>query len=483
MTFITNASIIVSGTVGKGEYAFDLNDNTSWKEEGKGASIEFNFSKTVNIDKIDIKFGGKQDQIYDIYYYAVNEYHLFQQIQSDGSKGKEWQTFDVDKFVNITKVKLVGQNDVNEIVDIRFLSEACNCTKPECECEPAPTPSPAPTPTPTPTPEPTPEPTPQPEPEDLGRVKDWGSKDKDAKNWKIVEMKDKEFKGLFKVVDGKGVNVADQFKTKKGAEKFIASKIGPEPTPNPEPTPTPNPQPPAPEPTGDVDSFGVLKVYPDADSKRFLTNNNVEFKTRHYASGKPNDNSVENTIDTKDKKFRDMEATVVIVNKGFEHDDRFSYKLRGPAHKDGQGAWYIFETSTDGKWSKGSFQVERPHPEYYQQGDKVKPLFQIDQDLKKSKIGIKAITINKTINGKEAVHLEQWINLDPITEDGKPKNDGWKKYMEIDDIGQLEKGYIVECEGTLVTMRIDGILSIDEKQKDKVPEFYFTSVREIKDKK
>lgn len=341
-------------------------------------------------------------------------------------------------------------------------TKPCGCNCP-CNC-----PNPNPEPTPTPTPNPEPKPT-----EDKGRVKDWGSVDTNPNNWKVVSMKDDKTK--FKVVDKSNVNVADNFNTKEGAQKFIDDAIAnykPEPKPEPNPTPTPTPT------TGNVDSFGVLKIYPDADSKRFLTNGEIEAKIRHYASGKPDDNTIEFNIDTKDKKFRDMEATIVIKNKGMQHHDRFSYKLRGGAHKDGQGQWYIFETSTDGKWTNESFQVERPHPSYHKFGDKIKPLIaSLPSDLRSATIGIKAITINRTVNGKEGVHLEQWINLDPLTADGKPKNEGWQKYMEVDDVGQFDE-IILECQGTNVTMRIDGILSIKDKQK--MPEFLFGSVREIK---
>lgn len=308
----------------------------------------------------------------------------------------------------------------------------------------------------------------------------WGSaSDSKPEEWTPKEMTDKNKKGKWKGVGKDGKNVFHDCDSEQDAKDFIKRKIWE--SKQTEPPTEPPVEPPGPGTgTNEVDSFGVKKIYPDASSKRFLTNNDVEFKVRHYASGAPNDNSTENTIDTKDKKFRDMEATVVIVNKGMEHHDRFSYKLRGPGHQDGKGWWYIFEVSTDGKWTNESFQTEKPHPKYFKQGNKITPVAQIGKnDLRSAKIGIKAITINKTINGKEAVHLEQWLNHDPITADGKPNNAGWFKHMEVDDVGQFENGLMLECNGTLVTMRIDGILTIDEKQKDKLPEFYFTSVREI----
>ncbi len=336
-------------------------------------------------------------------------------------------------------------------------------------------------------PVPDPDPTPGPDIDPIkpieGTIKPggWGADLVNKSAWKVVNMKNPPEQ--FKVVDAAGKNVATSFTNQQEAEGFITyfqlhefppKDINPVPTPGPTPEPGPTPTP----DTKELDSFGVKKIYPDADSKRVLTNPKIDPKIRHYASGAPDDNSIECTIDTKDKSFRDMEATVVIKNKGMEHHDRFSYKLRGPAHKDNQGWWYIFETSTDGKWTNESFQIEKPHPKYFKYGNKITPLFNIGQDLRSANIGIKAITVNRTVNGKEGVHLEQWVNLDPLTTDGKPKNEGWQKYMEVDDVGQFDKGLMLECEGTLVTMRIDGILSI--KDEAKMPEFLFTSVREVK---
>ncbi len=343
--------------------------------------------------------------------------------------------------------------------------------------------------TPVDTPTPIPDPDPQVDPSKQGTIKQgekWSTNPGKAETWTLKTMdKDASLYKFLSTNDNKNV-IADLPSEKVALQVQEYFKTHPfPPTDNPDPTPTPTPTPePTPDPqpqpdTKETDSFGVKKIYPDADSKRFLTNNEIEPKIRHYASGGPDDNSIENTINTNDKKFRDMEATTIIVNKGMEHHDRFSYKLRGGDHKDGQGWWYIFETSTDGKWTNESFQTEKPHPKYFKHGDKIKPVAPIGKnDLRSATIGIKAITINRTVNGKEAVHLEQWLNHDPITADGKPNNAGWFKHMEVDDVGQFENGLMLECQGTNVTMRIDGILSI--KDKAKMPEFFFTSVREIK---
>ena len=54
---------------------------------------------------------------------------------------------------------------------------------------------------------------------DPGRVKDWGSKSKDATKWHVITMHNDP--KLFKVVDENGVNVADSFNTASGARNYI----------------------------------------------------------------------------------------------------------------------------------------------------------------------------------------------------------------------------------------------------------------------
>lgn len=115
-------------------------------------------------------------------------------------------------------------------------TKPCGCTCP-CNCtEPKPNPTPKPTPT----------------EEDKGRPQPEKGADKNPHNWKVVGMNDADKKELFKVVDKDNINVADLFKTKEGAQKFIDdaikvfdSKPQPQPKPDepkPEPKPDPTPQ-------------------------------------------------------------------------------------------------------------------------------------------------------------------------------------------------------------------------------------------------
>ena len=83
------------------------------------------------------------------------------------------------------------------------------------------------------------------------------------------------------------------------------------------------------------------------------------YKTRHYASGKPDD--VTREWNTRNGvPFADYEFTVYITIQEQDHDDTISMKMYGPNHDDGIGAWYILDlTFNSGQFIGGH---EQPHP-------------------------------------------------------------------------------------------------------------------------
>ncbi len=83
------------------------------------------------------------------------------------------------------------------------------------------------------------------------------------------------------------------------------------------------------------------------------------YKTRHYASGKPDDITKEwNTANGC--PFDNYEVTMYVTISNPDHDDTISVKCYGPNHDDGVGAWYI----TDLGFQSGQFTMgwEEPHP-------------------------------------------------------------------------------------------------------------------------
>ena len=84
------------------------------------------------------------------------------------------------------------------------------------------------------------------------------------------------------------------------------------------------------------------------------------YKTRHYASGKPDDVTREaNTANGC--PFANYEVTGYFTIDNPDHDDTISFKMYGPSHDDGQGAWYISDlTFYAGQNLMG---YEEPHPD------------------------------------------------------------------------------------------------------------------------
>ena len=83
------------------------------------------------------------------------------------------------------------------------------------------------------------------------------------------------------------------------------------------------------------------------------------YKTRHYASGKPDDTTKEwNTANGVN--FANMEITMYVTIANPDHDDTISVKCYGPNHDDGIGAWYICDLG----FMTGEFTMgwEEPHP-------------------------------------------------------------------------------------------------------------------------
>jgi hypothetical protein len=130
---------------------------------------------------------------------------------------------------------------------------------------------------------------------------------------------------LFKVVDDTGKNIITDFKTQLDAQKYIDYHLfvatgTPEP-PAPAPSPQPSPVPPSPPQTGLVKG-----PYPSVGGKEYSTTTRGP-TTRHYASGKPDDETIEKNA--KGIKDRNHQFIVYVTMHEIEHDDNISMKLGG----------------------------------------------------------------------------------------------------------------------------------------------------------
>ena len=404
MAFTVPIKIVSSS--GDGKLAFDKKDESSWKASGKGSFVECFFEKTMNVDKINVKFGAK-DQVYDVYFKdTINDYvQAVDQFLSKG--GKDFETIDVD-LKNIVAIKFVGENDENEIVDVQFVTEDCNCCKEICECEPEDIPA----------------------AEDKGNWKDWGSLEKnDNSKWKVVPMKNPST--MFKIVDSKGVNIADKFNTKKGAEKAIKD-FKPKPD-NPDEPDNPKPEP---EPTGDnISPIGKVKIPYKITGK----------VSEEYAN---NDRPDGKRMDFKKLKKGTFVNSAVLgyfaFPKGKAPKDEVSGKWSVEGHSDGTDP-KCYDLGIKIYGGAARWRFESPHPEYTDDLGKEKEKgVTLDDKL------VGYMFIRRNIAGGK-VALEIW--QDAGNNEGEQVSNQWKQLAYWEDAKYKITDY---PNGPQITIRIDG---------------------------
>jgi len=297
----------------------------------------------------------------------------------------------------------------------------------------------------------------QPEKPTEGVVKQGGNQDPDT--WTINAMRDNPAK--FKIIDHDSKNIATDFTTMANASAYIeyykwlkanpgSGGEGGGGTVNP---------------TGDKDQFGVLKIYKDKPGGETNTKFVGKEMTRHYASGKPSENSYEYTATASSNDHNsDVEFTCYEKINGFKSSpDTISDKETGPEHQDGAHGWVIAEFMTDGS-AKATYETEYPHPNY--QKIDPKPATTIGGSIVGKWFGHKAITYVKD----GARWCESWIHF-PVTniDNIAAEQDKWRQYVKPFKVDAK----FTKANGKLTTSRLDGI------NKGSAPDFKFTSVREI----
>lgn len=264
-----------------------------------------------------------------------------------------------------------------------------------------------------------------PAPEDDGRWQLHKGGNKDPKTWKVVNMTRDPRK--FKIVDDKGINIADLYNTKANAQRDIDEAIknagGGTVEPQPEPPATPPPTTPT-VPPKPVPASGETP-YPPKSPKMASTQRGPT--TRHYASGKPDDQTIEKNV--KEIEFPKYQFVVVVTLQAMEHSDQLSTKLGGTHMGSG---WFdnTIETS-DGQTCLG-FEPSHPSTKLcVVKGPKL-------GNIVGKKIGM-ASTYDSTTN-----KTELWTNF--------PYGSGWKKQLEGTNVGKFKP----DSEVDEAQLRIDG---------------------------
>lgn len=261
----------------------------------------------------------------------------------------------------------------------------------------------------------------------------WGGDIGSPETWESVPMKDDP--KLFKVVDKEGKNIAHKFNTEAEADAYIKYHQCMKEKGDTDPVPPPPPPPPGPGPAGD---------YPYPAKGAAMQSTQRGPTTRHYASGKPDDNTVEKNV--KGIKFKNYQAVVDITNDcEWAHDDTFSIKLGGTHMGTG---W--FDNSLGVYTGKTGLGTEPEHPStnlYVIKGPTVG-----DTRGKRFKYACTYFT--------DSNKVELWTNF----------GQGWTKQVEGTDID----GFNPKSAEDEFQLRIDGF-----KTKDKPPTIHSAVVTEI----
>lgn len=265
----------------------------------------------------------------------------------------------------------------------------------------------------------------------------WGGDLGSPETWESVPMKD--MPEHFKVVDAKGVNIAHHFETEAEADKYIkyhqCMKEGGDTDPTPGPPPPSPPPGPGPTPTPGATPYPP-KGTPMQSTQRGPT-------TRHYASGKPDDETIEKNV--KSIPFKNYQWVTYTTMHKIEHDDNISVKFGG--HHMGKKGWYDCGISFDGQTCLG---VEPKHPSTklcVVKGPKLSSVIE-------KKTGVAGVYFTDTNK------IELWID---------ENNQGWKKVAEGVGIAGLKP----EAGNQETQLRIDGF------EKGSVPTIHSAIVTEI----
>jgi len=274
-----------------------------------------------------------------------------------------------------------------------------------------------------------------------GRPQPLKNANKDAKTWKVVAMKDDP--ALFKVVDSAGINVADQFHTKEAAEQYVAHYVCDD-----------EPDPECPAGTHlengicvpDVITPGGDGPYPVVGQKLAHT---IKRAVRHYASGKPDDETIEANI--KSIQFDNYQFVVDVgVPQEMEHDDNVSLKFGGTHMGSG---W--FDNGVGIFSGNCCLGTEPEHPSTNTcvvKGPKIG-----DQRGKRIKVA--------GVYRKQENKCELWTDV----------GSGWVKQMEAADVG----GFNPNSDVNEAQLRIDGFIKGSQTGKPPEPEIHSAFVTEI----
>lgn len=254
----------------------------------------------------------------------------------------------------------------------------------------------------------------------------WGGDTANPNTWESVQMKDDP--NLWKVVDKEGQNIAHKFESEAKADEYIkyhqciqeGGDTDPSPTPEPPVPPGPGPAP----PPGPPPEPGAVAPYPTKGQPMQSTQRGPT--VRHYASGKPDDNTVEKNV--KGISFNNYMFVVDITMHKMDHDDTASLKYGGTHMGSG---W--FDNTVGVYTGQTCLGTEKKHPSAdlcVVKGPKI-------GDIREKRLRMCGVYFKATNK------CELWTDFE---------GSGWKKQVEAANVG----GFNPKSNVNEAQLRIDG---------------------------
>lgn len=287
---------------------------------------------------------------------------------------------------------------------------------------------------------------------DEGRVKEWGANPA-PRTWKVVEMKNKGPKGqiLYKVVDDKDINVADNFTSIEKAGYFIKYYIETHAVPSDKPGTKPDvpdeavegeePEPPAGEqPAGGEYTFPIPQGFTPVGEFSTAFKHWGRHET-NYASGGAGPSERWDNIELPDiVNLVSGYEFIIGPEHGKRGSDNVDLKTHANGHNDKCGGWLIAWISweEDGSDGEAGWSKEFPHPvtshlKFNVEGADVK--------VKNIKDGKKhGFLMAKFLDAKKVPTIMLWYNelgtgkIEDYVYLGKAKDDGTAKPGPVFDV-------------------------------------------------
>lgn len=272
-------------------------------------------------------------------------------------------------------------------------------------------------------------------PPTTGTIKEggWGADLVNKAAWKVTQMTGDKWKGLWKIVDAKGINVVTEFKDEAQAKAWLEYFQTHEfPPKGDNPTdPVPNPV-----PIGSkVDAQGFTMIYTPKQGGQVITDDLTYQKESEHNTGPRT-----SLYATVEYTANSGELTEEFTMNLSDDKEQNAPKLLSGGHGDENpetGQCYAVGINQNGSLHLAKEYPKHPTtPKFYDKIKYVDPNWKSLGNIKGKKVFMKIIYFPVDKDGKKGMHLEWWFDVKAL-ETGKLEND-WRQIAYADDFGDWE---------------------------------------------